>query len=390
MNPHFVNAVYRNVLLPPVRRITANDAEVAHEWFVVAMRRIAKHPMLIRALGPGPVNDPLLTQTLMFGLTFPNPFGTAAGMDKDGELYPALFALMGVGHIEVGGVTLHGQPGNPRPRVVRADKDHLINSMGFPNHGVDVIAQRLSQQREPTGVLGAQVAPNKDTPISDVVSSYVEVTRRLSQIRAIQFSRAIPDYFSINVSSPNTPGLREWQDPARLRDIVTGVCEVLDARTEWCESPRERLLLKFAPDLELAQLEELIELALEFDLGGITLTNTTISRPIESKYNARPGGFSGSVLYDRAAKMIKFAARLLPAHKTLVAVGGIDTADRAYEMLHYAQLIEGYTGLVLRGPMLYRAIASDVAARMRAEGVSSLAELRAGNRPATPTLKAVP
>lgn len=373
--------LYRHVLLPPVRRITSNDAEVAHLWFSTAMQWFQRHHTLRRLLGSGPVCSPLLEQQLLDGLHFPSPFGTAAGLDKDADQYLALFALMGVGHVEVGAVTERSQSGNPRPRLVRADKDHLINAMGFPNQGVEVIAPRLTQFPAPPAPLGAQIGLNKDVVSKDAPESYATVAEKLLAVQSLHQKRRLPDFLTINVSSPNTPGLRDLQDPQALGEIVEAVCEALDRSTSWSKHPRKRLLLKFAPDLQLAQLEKLLSLTREFELGGVILTNTTLERPIKSKFNARNGGFSGSRLYDRAAKMVKYAAGVLPEEYVIVAVGGIDTADRAYEMLHYAQLVQSYTALVLRGPYLFREIAQQVEERLKAEGLDNVSQLRDGNRP---------
>lgn len=382
MNFRARNDLYRHVLLPPVRFATRNDAEVAHVAFNTAMRALSTRVHLRRTLlGNGPITYELLTQTLMDGLVFPNCFGTAAGMDKNADLYPSLFALFGVGHIEAGAVTPLAQPGNPRPRLFRVNPDNLINAMGFPNIGVKAVIENLARLEEPLAPLGMQLGLNKNTDEDAAAVTFAELTRSLLAIRAMRKSRNLPDYFSLNISSPNTPGLRALQDPERLSEILTAICEVLDEYAEWTAHPRRRLILKIAPDMEFAQLERIIELVLQFDLGGVALTNTTVERPIASRFSVKPGGFSGSALYDKSARMVRFAARLLPEDRTLIAVGGIDTADRAYEMLQYAQLIQGYTGLVLKGPYLFRVIAEDVVRRMEAEGVRSLKELRSQNRP---------
>lgn len=374
-----LNTLYRNVLLPPVRYVTRNDAEVAHNWFNATMRWLSQHDHARRKLMPEDiVRSDRLKQTLMDGLEFANPFGIAAGMDKCGDLYPALFALTGVSHIEIGAFTPRAQTGNERPRLVRVGKDNLINAMGFPNPGVDAGATNLARLDFPKGILGGQITINKGTSDEEAPDAFAEVLKKL---RVTKHTRVLPDYYSLNVSSPNTPGLRAWQEPSALRRILEAVCAELDQRTDLCTRPRRRLILKFAPDITHEHLEALIALVLELDLGGLTLTNTTLERPVPSRFSARPGGFSGSALYDKSASLVRFAASRLPIDRLLIACGGIDTADRAYEMLRYADLVQGYTGLALKGPFLFRTIAEHVTRRMEIEGHANLRELRVENRP---------
>lgn len=362
-----VDNIYRRVLLPPVKALTRNDAEVAHNWFLAAMTKAAPVSFL-----PGsPVSDPALRQTLMDGLEFPNPFGTAAGMDKNGAVYPALIKLTGVGHVELGGVTLKAQPGNERPRLVRVDANNLINAMGFPNEGVDALINNVKRLGASPVPLSVQITKNKTTSDEDAPGEYGALVRKFNGL-------AFPDYFTINVSSPNTPGLRALQAPEFMTLILDEVTKAIDEAGR----SRRRVLVKLAPDIEEKMIDQVMELVMQFDTGGLVLTNTTIGRPVKSKYDQRPGGFSGSDLYGRSSKLVRYAAKLVPKDRVLVAVGGIDTADRAYEMLQYADLIDGYTGLVLKSPLLFRSIAKEVRKRMLADGVETLAELRSSQRPA--------
>jgi dihydroorotate dehydrogenase len=366
------DTLYKSVALPPVRYLTRNDAEVAHNVFVKCMASASSRPGLVAKFGR-PVTHPLLQQTLMDGLEFPNPFGTAAGMDKNATLYAALFALTGVGHVEVGGVTLQPQPGNDRPRVVRVDARHLINAMGFPNDGVEAVVRRLSGSRRPVAPLGVQIAKNKATSDANAAGEYAMVVRAFANVPG---RKPLPDYFTINVSSPNTPGLRNLQSPEMLESILRLVTTELDSQGR----SRRRLLVKLAPDIAPSLVDEVIELIERFDTGGLVLTNTTTERLVHSRHDDRPGGFSGPTLYRRSSELVMHAASKLTMDRVLVACGGINSVDRAYEMLQYADLVDAYTALVLESPRQFRSFAPEIVQRMRAVGASSLAELRAPNR----------
>jgi dihydroorotate dehydrogenase len=367
------DAIYRKVLLPPVRRLTRNDAEVAHDWLLKGLAVLQNHPRLHETIfRRSTIDDPRLNQSLMDGLVFKNPFGTAAGADKNASIYPSLVPLTGIGYVEVGGVTLEAQPGNPRPRLVRVGTNNLINSMGFPNEGLDAVLANLQSQPSPVVPIGLQAAKQKTTPDDQAAGDYAEIIRKASVFNG----RLLPDYFTINVSSPNTPGLRSLQAPQALRAILEESTEALDAHTGLATNPRRRLLIKLSPELTEPDIEAIIDLVEQFDLGGIALTNTTTTRPVSSKHNERPGGFSGSALYGKSSRLVRFAASRLRRHRVLIASGGIDTADRAYEMLQHADLIGGYTGLVLQGPNLFRRLSTGVLERMEADGIANVADLK--------------
>ncbi|MGH3546065.1 MAG: quinone-dependent dihydroorotate dehydrogenase [Mycobacteriales bacterium] len=362
-----------------MRWLTSGDAETAHEWFLSAMRFVQAHPFARSALALGYHEDQRLRQTLLGGLVFPSPFGIAAGLDKNASIVHALQALASPGFIEIGTVTPRPQPGNARPRIFRADKNNLINAMGFPNEGADAVLARLRALTPLEVPLGLNIGKMKDTADGDTAAEYAQLIRATASLRS---ARHLPDYYVVNVSSPNTPGLTALQKIEPLTEIVDAVVAELDALSTEGVNLRHRLLIKLGADIDDADLESSIGLVLRSDLGGVITTNTTMTRPVSSRFNDRPGGFSGSALYDRAAGVVRKAAQLLPRTKVLVATGGIDTVDRAYEMLRYADLVGGYTGLVLQGPRLFRRLSKGVAERMKAAGVQNLPELREEQRPA--------
>ena len=370
-----MNPLYRHVLLPPVRYLTRRDAEVAMDWHLRSMQLAQRSPLALRLLarGEGPP-DPALRQALMDGLVFPHPIGIAAGLDKNAAVVPAFEAHHSPGFVEVGTVTLRPQPGNPRPRIRRRDADHLINSMGFPNAGAEVVAANLAGHlaaRRATGAgagpdvpIGVNLGRNKTTEPQDAAAEYARI------VRTFREGGATPAYFAVNVSSPNTPGLRAMQDGAVLGELLAAVVAAM-AEGEPARGAH-RLLVKLAPDLTPGQLESLLACVVEQDIGGVILTNTLPQIPA--------GGLSGPDLYAHSSEQVRRASRLLPADKVIVATGGVDTVERAYEMLQHADLVGVYTGLVLKGPGLLRHLRDGVAARMRADGVSCLADLRAAAR----------
>lgn len=376
-----VNPLYRHVLLPPVRYLTRRDAEVAMDWHLRTMRAVQRSGWALRLMArgdraAGPVSGPPLAQELMDGLRFPHPFGIAAGLDKNAAVVPAFAAHHSPGFIEVGTVTLRPQPGNPRPRITRPDRDHLLNSMGFPNAGSSVVADNLRRTlaRHPDlgFPVGVNIGKNKTSPPEQVAQEYAAV------VRAFAERGVVPDYVTVNVSSPNTPGLRAMQEVAVLSEILAAVIEEMEAAARQRPGPeqraprRHRLLVKLAPDLTPDAFEAIVACVLQLDAGGLILTNT--------QPQAAGGGLSGPDLYPLSSRLVRLAAEQLPPDKVIVATGGMDTVDRVYEMLQHADLVGVYTGLVLQGPGLLRHLRDGVAARMRADGVGSLAQLRATRR----------
>lgn len=312
-------------------------------------------------------SDPVL-RTRALGLEFDNPIGLAAGLDKDAEGFEALGAL-GFGFVEVGTLTGEGQPGNDRPRLFRLPRDRaLINRMGFNNHGALEAARRLARPRRGTFRLGANIGRTKRVENSAAVDDYEKSTRALAPYA---------DYLVINVSSPNTPGLRALQDRASLLPLLGRVRQVLDEVVPTRHVP---LLVKVAPDLVDEDIDSVADVALELGIDGIIATNTTIARtglstPVALVDACGAGGLSGPPVAEKAIYVLKrLRARVGPA-VTLIASGGIATGDDAFERICAgASLVQVYTGLIYEGPALPGRIARELARRLRAAGFESVSQ----------------
>ncbi len=298
------------------------------------------------------VRRPGLQKTVM-GITFPNPVGLAAGFDKDGKHIHGL-ALLGFGFIEVGTVTPKGQPGNDQPRLFRLPDDNaLINRMGFNNEGLDQLVHQLKTLREngpaPEGVIiGGNIGKNKVTPNESAHEDYL-----------ICFDALFPwvDYFVVNVSSPNTPNLRELQDKAPLMNLL----HLLQSKNKQYPSPKP-ILLKIAPDLTDAQLDDIADIVKETGIEGIIATNTTISRaalktPGDIISSIGMGGLSGAPVRERSTEVIRYLRTKLGSSPVIIGVGGIDSAAAAREKMEAgADLVQVYSGLIYEGPGLVRSI----------------------------------
>ncbi|MEJ7658393.1 MAG: quinone-dependent dihydroorotate dehydrogenase [Hymenobacter sp.] len=284
----------------------------------------------------------------VFGLKFPNPVGLAAGFDKNAVLTDEL-ATLGFGFVEIGTVTPRPQPGNPAPRLFRLPQDAaLINRMGFNNDGAAAVAARLAGRQNRQLIIGGNIGKNKDTPNERAADDYVAAFEALADV---------VDYFVVNVSSPNTPGLRELQDKKPLISLLQQV----QARNLARPTPRP-LLLKIAPDLTDAQLDDILEIARETRLSGLVATNTTISRdglttptPTVAGYGA--GGLSGRPLRARATEVIAYLHQKSRGELPIIGAGGIHSAQDALEKLAAgAALVQLYTGFIYEGPGLVKRI----------------------------------
>ncbi len=292
------------------------------------------------------LDDPRLEREL-FGLKFKNPVGLAAGLDKDARLVDEL-ASLGFGFVEIGTLTPRPQLGNARPRLFRLPQDEsLINRMGFNNEGVEAAVQRLRKSRHQT-IIGGNIGKNKDTPNEEAASDYLYCFEALYEV---------VDYFVVNVSSPNTPNLRELQDKEPLKKLLN----TLQERNAGKPKPRP-ILLKIAPDLSQSQLDDIISLVGETGIAGIIATNTTISREglrtapaLVSEMGA--GGLSGRVLRERSTEVIRYLHTQSGGSFPIIGVGGIHSPEAAMEKIAAgASLIQLYTGFIYEGPGLIRRI----------------------------------
>ncbi len=296
------------------------------------------------------VNDPRLEKNV-FGLKFPNPVGLAAGFDKDAKLFDEL-ACFGFGFIEVGTVTPKPQPGNPKPRMFRLVKDEaLINRMGFNNEGVEEMIKRLKQRKNKRVIIGGNIGKNKDTPNQNALSDYEYCFGKLYDH---------VDYFVVNVSSPNTPGLRELQEKEPLKKILLRLIELRSQKP--AASGRKPILLKIAPDLTNTQLHDIVEIVRETKIDGVVATNTTISRDDLRTTNSEltgigSGGLSGKPLSPRSTEVIQCLHDRSGGSFPIIASGGIHTAEDAIEKLNAgASLVQVYTGFVYEGPCIAKKI----------------------------------
>lgn len=328
------------------------DAEDAHRATIAALK-------LLPARQP-PKNDPRLAVSA-FGLDFPNPIGLAAGFDKNAEVADAMLGF-GFGFVEVGTLTPRAQPGNARPRAFRLMEDRgVINRYGFNNEGHAPALARLSarhcEERSDDGIVGVNIGANKDA--ADRVADYVEGVKTFADVAS---------YFTINISSPNTPGLRDLQEPDALSDLLVRVIEARDAAPV-----RRPLLLKIAPDLSLAQLDGVVRVARARRIDGMIVSNTTISRPamLRSPLAQEIGGLSGAPLFDLSTAMLAQIYLRVDGQFPLIGVGGIDSADAAWKKIEAgATLVQLYSALVYEGPGLVERIKRGLTLRLEQENIS--------------------
>ncbi|HEY6335606.1 MAG TPA: quinone-dependent dihydroorotate dehydrogenase [Alphaproteobacteria bacterium] len=306
-------------------------------------------------------DDPIL-RTNVFGLDFVNPIGLAAGFDKNAEVPDAMLAL-GFGFVEIGTVTPRPQRGNPRPRLFRLSANRaLINRLGFNNEGLDTVGRRLAL-RGRGGIVGANLGKNKD-------SVDAEADYRLGVAALAEHA----DYLVVNVSSPNTPGLRALQGKEPLDALIAAVQA---ARANATGTNRPPILLKIAPDMTADDCRDIASVALARGLDGLIVGNTTISRPpgIASARRSEAGGLSGRPLYPLASRVVAEMSRLTEARIPIVGVGGIASGGDAYDMIRRgASLVQLYTALVFDGPTLLNRIKTEIAAQLRHDGFKSVAE----------------
>jgi dihydroorotate dehydrogenase len=340
-------------LTRPLLRLV--DPEDAHSLALAALR--------FAPLSRPPADDARLAGSA-FGLTFPNPIGVAPGLDKHALVPDALLGL-GFGFVEVGGVTPRPQPGNPRPRVFRLQADQaIINRLGFNSEGLEAVCARLAARAGRGGIVGVNLGTNKDSP--DRGADYVTLIAALAPVVS---------YFAVNVSSPNTPGLRDLQQRAMLDDILGRAIEARDRAAG--AAGRKPVLLKIAPDLALADLDDVVAVARARGVDGMIVSNTTISRPagLRDEASAQSGGLSGRPLFRLSTRMLAETFVRAEGRFPLIGVGGIDSGAAAFAKIKAgASLVQLYTGLVYRGLDLVAAIKKDLTDFMRLARYARLAE----------------
>ena len=333
------------------------DPEDAHRLAIQGLRLLP--PIRPRA------DDPKLA-VRAFGLNFPNPVGMAAGFDKNAEVPDALLRL-GFGFVEIGSVTPRPQGGNPRPRLFRLERDEaIINRMGFNNDGADTVLRRLAARANHAGIVGVNVGANKDS--DDRTADYVKL---------IETFAPVASYFTVNVSSPNTPGLRNLQQSAALDDLLARVIDARErVRKQAGDSP---VLLKIAPDLSLAELDDVVHIARSRRVDGMIVANTTLARPATLREGNRAkeqGGLSGRPLFRLSTRMVAETYVRVEGAFPLVGVGGIDSGGAALTKIRAgASLIQLYSSLVYKGLGLVDDIKRDLASTLLRTGRDSLSEI---------------
>jgi dihydroorotate dehydrogenase len=327
--------------------VFALDAETAHRATIAGLKMMPARR---------PAEFPPLLRTTVAGLDFPTPVGLAAGFDKDAEV-PQQMLSLGFGFVEVGTVTPRPQQGNPKPRLFRLSEDQaVINRMGFNNRGQQSAFARLTECTNTHGVIGVNIGANKDS--ADRIADYVAGVRAMTRM-----SR----YLTINISSPNTPGLRGLQDAGALEELLAAVGE---ARTT------EPIFLKVAPDLEAGDPDRIVRAAIDHKIDALIVSNTTVSRPpLRSRLASEQGGLSGQPLKPLALKALRDFRAASGGEIPLIGVGGIANADDAWERIRAgARLVQLYSAMVYEGPGIARRIAHGLAQRLAREGFASIAE----------------
>ena len=339
------------------------DAERAHGLGLSALEmayRTGASSLLTRRIKPMP--------TPAFGLSFPNPVGLAAGLDKNGEHIDALFAL-GFGFVEIGTVTPRPQAGNPQPRLFRLrDQLAIINRMGFNNDGVDALVRNVERSRKRTGLLGINIGKNKDTPNENALDDYQHCLERVYPLA---------DYITVNISSPNTAGLRELQEEQALRQLIGSLRESQEKLSAQHDK-RVPMLVKVAPDLNDRDIDAAARVLTELTVDGVIATNTTVARPLlEDVAAAREtGGLSGAPLMGQSTLVLRRLRARLPEAIPLIGVGGfLSGADAVAKMSAGASLVQCYTGLVYRGPELIGECVEAIRRRREAPSRGAVAPL---------------
>jgi dihydroorotate dehydrogenase len=359
-----IDTLYR--LAKPV--LFRREPESSHDLILAGLGAVSRSSRALRALSVGAeAADPRLAVAIG-DLRLPGPVGIAAGLDKNGVAFPALLAL-GWDFVEVGTITANPQPGNPKPRVFRLTEDEaLINRMGFPGSGADAIASNLVSRLPAAGPVGCNIGPDKasvETGLEAVISD--------CRLLAARFA-PLADYLVVNVSSPNTARLREFQGKQALDALLREIQQAIAPNVQ------RPLFVKIAPDLSDAEIADVVGVALDARLSGIVATNTTVGRPESLRGDARaePGGLSGRPLLPRALEVVRRIDQESGGRLPIIAVGGISSsADAIAAIRAGASAVQVYTGMVFRGPGLARSIKRDLIIELTRTGAASIGDLRA-------------
>ncbi len=337
-------------------------AEFAHRLGMLALRLLGRRaPTVCRRQRARLTRSSVDLSVRAAGLSLPNPIGLAAGLDKNAEAISGLFAL-GFGALEIGTVTPRAQLGNPKPRLFRIpEREALLNRMGFNNDGAAEIASRLARLDWRPAPIGGNLGMNKDTPLDQAVEDYLQCAALLAPVC---------DYLVINASSPNTPGLRDLQQPERLTSLLSAVRSATDHGGK--HTP---LFLKIAPELSDDELNRIVEIALACRIEGLIATNTTTQRPFPHPLSSQPGGLSGAPLRQMATETVRKAYSKSRGRLTIVGSGGVFSGADAYEkILAGASWVQLYTALVYRGPRLVAQILRELEVLLAEDGFSSVAD----------------
>jgi len=363
-----MSGLYKTLIRPA---LFSFDPERIHNFTINALSIVSRRKILCGFMGEFFSSEPMPVEA--FGLKFPNPVGLGAGMDKDAVAVPA-WESMGFGFVEIGAITYHPQDGNPKPRVFRIIKENaIINRMGFNNKGAEETARKVAEYKENGNwvkiPVGVNIGKSRITPLENAAEDYEKTFRILWDLF---------DFFVVNVSSPNTPNLRQLQDKDELAKILTVLNKANDELKNQKSSPKKPILIKIAPDLSYEAIDEVLNLSK--DISGIVATNTTITRPetAESKVAkiyAMEGGLSGKPLKDKSTEIIRFIYRQTKGKLPIIGVGGIFTAEDAWEKITSgATLIQVYTGMIYEGPSVAKNIVEGLRKILEKEGIRDISD----------------
>lgn len=352
--------VYKKLVRPLLFR---KDAEQAHHLAIKGLKCLGCVPLLPGMMRKWNMSSDATRPIELFGIRFPNRVGLAAGFDKNADIWRVVPSL-GFGHVEIGTVTGEAQPGNPKPRMFRYPEQRaVLNRMGFNNAGAEAIATRLKKQAgrgKRIVPLGINLGKSKVVPVEEAVGDYLKSFRLLAPFA---------DYVTINVSSPNTPGLRGLQEAGPLRELLNAI----QAENRALAGDRAKplpVLLKIAPDLSFHQVEEILEIVESAQIAGIIATNTTLRRPGKLAGVQEAGGISGEPVFPYAYRIVSFIAKVTQGRLPIIAVGGICSETEAGEMMNAgASLVQLYSGMVFEGPFLAARVARSLNVRDHADWV---------------------